>query len=363
MNTRLTLPLFIITSLSLPSVHAEARLTPDKPDACTDILNTLEQPRNVEHPISQDLYFLGSQCLYQNNQPEQASTQLENYFTFANKGDPYFKQATELYFALEKQYQSNAAPAIKLSTSDANLIHKIKSLSSMDMIKLSPGCFSMGSPGSEIERAEEEKAHPVCITRPFLLGQYEVTQGQWEAIMGENPAHFKECGNQCPIENVSWEQIQSFITRLNKKSGLKFRLPTEAEWEYAARAGTDTPFAFGNQLSTSQANYDGDHPYTGKHSGRDRKQPIAVGSLKANAWGLYDMHGNVMEAIQDWHHIDYYSHSPKNNPQGPKTGSFRARRGGSWRYGARFCRSAFRGRVRPEASSMLMGFRLALDMD
>ncbi len=352
------LRLFTSISLALPSFTLAVE---QMPTDCTEILKSIQQPLGLDSTVPHALYFLGSQCLYQQQRHDDALMQLENYFTFANKGDKYYQQAAELFMQLENQpAHAVSTPTDILDKNTQSRLQQIKSLSSMRMVHIEKGCFSMGSPVAETERADEEKAHTVCITRPFLMSAFEVTQAQWESIMGGNPAHFKDCGAQCPIENISWQDIQIFIRKLNKKSGLKFRLPTEAEWEYAARAGSTTPFAFGHQLTTAQANYDGDHPYSGKAIGRDRKQPTAVGSLKANAWGLYDMHGNVMEVVADWHHLDYYSVSPKNNPKGPRTGSFRVRRGGSWRYGARFCRSSFRGRVRPEAKTSLMGFRLVM---
>ena len=197
------------------------------------------------------------------------------------------------------------------------------------------------------------------MNQGYLLGKFEVTQAQWEAIMGSNPSHFNECGAKCPVEKVSWDDVQIFITKLNEKTGERFRLPTEAEWEYAARAGTSTAFSFGDNINTSQVNYDGDHPFNGATVGLDRKKPLPVGSLPGNPWGFHEMHGNVWEWVEDRYRKDYYINSPVNNPKGPAEGSSRIRRGGSWRFGARFCRSAFRGRFRQNGSSHTLGFRLA----
>ncbi len=257
---------------------------------------------------------------------------------------------------------SHANPQNNKLATYKDKLNKIKISTGLNFVPIASGCFLMGSPLSEKDRAEEEHQHPVCITKDFLMGKYEITQGQWEAIMGQNPSHFNECGARCPVENISWEDIQLFIKKLHKKTGFKFRLPTEAEWEYAARAGTTTAFSFGDNINTSQVNYDGDYPYKGKTIGLDRKQPVSVGSLPANPWGLHEVHGNVFEFVQDWHDVNYYKLSPKNNPQGPKDGSFKIRRGGSWRFDAKFCRSAFRGRFRPDSKSKLLGFRLAMSL-
>ncbi len=249
----------------------------------------------------------------------------------------------------------------KLHLYDAT-IEKIKTTTGIDFIAIPAGCFLMGSPTTEKERAEEEYQHKVCLTKNFLIGKYEITQAQWEAVMGNNPSHFKECGAKCPVESISWEDVQIYLKKLHDKTGFQFRLPTEAEWEYATRAGTTTAFSFGDNINTSQVNYDGDYPYKGNIIGLDRKQPVPVGSLPANPWGLHEVHGNVWEFVQDWHKVDYYKTSPMNNPKGPAEGSFRIRRGGSWRFDAKFCRSAFRGRFRPDSKSKLSGFRLAMSL-
>jgi sulfatase modifying factor 1 len=184
----------------------------------------------------------------------------------------------------------------------------------------------------------------------------EVTQGQWWQVMGTDPSSFDDCGDNCPVETVSWDEAQAFIEELNRREATNgYRLPTEAQWEYACRAGTTTPFSFGECLSTSQANYDGDYPYTGCSSGTYRKTPIAVASLGKNAWGLYDMHGNVWEWCSDWYG-SYSSAVPRPDPEGPTSGNYRVIRGGSWNIGARSCRSANRNGVTPELPPSYLGF-------
>ena len=185
----------------------------------------------------------------------------------------------------------------------------------------------------------------------------EVTQGQWRSVMGDNPSGFKECGDDCPVENVSWNDIQGFMKKLNEKEGASiYRLPTEAEWEYAARAGTTTPFYFGDCLSTDQANYNGNYPLADCPKGEYREKTVPVASFPPNKWGLYDMHGNVWEWCQDWY--GEYPEGSVTDPEGPETGSNRVLRGGGWIGGARYCRSALRYGVAPADRGSSFGFRL-----
>ena len=207
-------------------------------------------------------------------------------------------------------------------------------------VYIKPGTFWMGSPSDEPKRDSDETRHKVTLTKGFYLQTTEVTQGQWERVMGSNPSYFKNCGADCPVENVSWEDIQEFIRKLNREEGKKYRLPTEAEWEYACRAGTETPFSFGKCLSTDQANYDGNYPMPGCGKGAYREKPAPVKSFAPNAWGLYDMHGNVWEWCEDWKG-DYPS-GAVTDPEGPSNGSVRVLRGGSWSNYAGNCRSANR---------------------
>jgi len=230
----------------------------------------------------------------------------------------------------------------------------------MTFVPIPSGTFMMGSPANESLRGYDETQHQVTLTKPFYLQTTEVTQGQWKAVMGSNPSGFSNCGDDCPVEQVSWLDCQSFIAKLNQTEGTtKYRLPTEAEWEYACRAGTTTPFNTGNCLSTAQANYDGDYPYTGCPSGTNRKVPVPVKSFLPNAWGLYDMHGNVWEFCQDWY--GDYPKSSVTDPAGPSGGEQLVVRGGSWVNKARSSRSAARGHLLPFSSFSSSGFRVARD--
>jgi formylglycine-generating enzyme required for sulfatase activity len=216
---------------------------------------------------------------------------------------------------------------------------------------ISAGTFMMGSPTDETGRVSDEgPQHRVTISRPFYMQVTETTQGQWQKIMGRNPSNFSNCGDNCPVEAVSWNDVQDFIGRLNRQEGTdRYRLPTEAEWEYAARAGTTTRFYTGNgEEDLSRAGWYGDNSGSKTHP---------VGQKTPNAWGLYDMHGNVSEWVQDWKG-DYPAGSV-TDPEGPSSGSYRVDRGGSWFYDARYCRSAFRDyRIPDDRGNVLVGFRL-----
>ena len=226
------------------------------------------------------------------------------------------------------------------------------------MVLIQGGTFMMGSPDSEADRKDNEYQHQVTLSS-FKMSKYEVTQAQWEAIMGSNPSNFKSCP-QCPVEQVSWNDIQDFLQKLKAKTGKSYRLPTEAEWEYAARGGTSTPFYTGNCLSTDQANYDGNYPYQSCAKGKYREKTTPVGSFAPNKYGLYDMHGNVWEWCQDWYDNSYYKNSPSDNPKGPSTGAARVLRGGVWYNDAESCRVANRGIGSPAHRGGNFGFRLAL---
>jgi len=227
----------------------------------------------------------------------------------------------------------------------------------MTFVLIKAGRFMMGSPSSEPDREGDEKQHEVVLTKDFYMQTTEVTQGQWKAVMGNNPSYYKTFGEDCPVESVSWYDSQEFIKKINQMGYGYYRLPTEAEWEYAARAGTTTPFAFGNCLNTDKANYDGNYPLIGCSEGKYRKKTVSVASLGKNVWGLYDMHGNVREWCNDWY--GDYPDISVTDPRGPSSGSNRVGRGGSWYGSARYCRSANRYNSSPGYRSSHLGLRLS----
>jgi formylglycine-generating enzyme required for sulfatase activity len=259
----------------------------------------------------------------------------------------------------------------------------------MKLALIPAGKFLMGSPSTEKERDDTERQHAVEITKPFYLGVYEVTQREYEKLMGkrnergkQNPwnygAHFdagRGGGPDHPMEQVKWGQAVEFCNRLSalaeeKRAGRRYRLPTEAEWEYACRAGTKTAFHFGDTLSADEANFNGNYPYGSAAKGPYLRKTAKVGSYKPNAWGLYDMHGNVAEWCSDWYDPNYYKDSPKADPTGPEKGVlatdykdfYRVIRGGCWLDEARGCRSAYRFRAMPHEPYRLIGLRVVCEV-
>jgi formylglycine-generating enzyme required for sulfatase activity len=202
-----------------------------------------------------------------------------------------------------------------------------------EFVLIQPGSFDMGN-------MQGSHGHTVTLTRPFLIQKTELTQAEWVGVMGSNPSYFDACGPTCPVENISFENVQAFIARLNERSGRRYRLPTEAEWEYAARAGSEAelfPDAWIERNSNRTT-----HP---------------VGQLPPNAWGLYDMEGNVAEWVSDWH--GFYPLDAVTNPMGPPVGAFRILRGGSWMSAADSARATSRRATLPALRLNFAGFRLA----
>ncbi len=221
----------------------------------------------------------------------------------------------------------------------------IVSLAPKGMVFVKGGTFQMGSNNSD----KNEPVHTVSVS-DFYIGKYEVTQKQWQDIMGTNPSGLK--GDNLPVERVSWNDIQEFLEKLNQKTGKNYRLPTEAEWEYAARggsAGSPTTYAGSNTIDD-----------VAWHDGNSKNKTHPVGQKQANELDIYDMAGNIREWCSDWYGSSYYSSSPVNNPQGPSSGSSRVFRGGSWSYDDSRCRVVFRNGYNPDVRSISIGFRLAL---
>jgi formylglycine-generating enzyme required for sulfatase activity len=252
----------------------------------------------------------------------------------------------------------------------------------MKLAKIPAGRFLMGSPRTEVDRESEEAQHEVTISKPFYLGVYEVTQEQCQAVLGAKPrATFDSSrggGPQHPMENITWPEAVDFCDKLSelaaeKAAARKYRLPTEAEWEYACRAGTNTAFHLGDSLSSQQANFNGNYPASSEKEAAKKgpylRRTAAVGSFKPNGFGLYDMHGNVAEWCADWYDADYYAKSPEKDPPGPARGVapddygsfYRVVRGGSWLDDAGACRSACRFRAMTTNSYRFIGFRVACE--
>ena len=231
------------------------------------------------------------------------------------------------------------------------------------LVRIPAGTFRMGAPADERgTSAQEQPVHTVTITKDFYLGKYEVTQAQWVAVMGTNPSLFAACGGSCPVEQVNWETVrgtQGFLAKLNALLGTtKFRLPTEAEWELAARGGTQTRFSFGDALDGDDAcgTNEAAAPYAW-WCGTSLSSTHPVGTKKPNAFGLFDVHGNVWEMVEDW--LGAYPSSDQTDPTGPSTGSVKAIRGGGFYQLLRSTRSASRYFDSPELGYGVVGFRLA----
>jgi formylglycine-generating enzyme required for sulfatase activity len=247
--------------------------------------------------------------------------------------------------------------------------HTVASIN-MEMIFCPPGTFMMGSPTTEAGRGNDENQHQVTLTNGFYLGKYEVTQAQYQTVMNGNsaglnadPSQFK--GSNRPVEKVFWEDAQIFLTQLNAieqtagrlPNGWKYVLPTEAQWEYACRAGTTTTYSWGNDINSSLANYNWDG---GSDDGNDSKQTAEVGQYGANPWGFFDMHGNVQEWLKDWR--GSYLTGAQADPEGPPSGSARIQRGGSWFHKGEHLRSAERSSAGLGANHSFMGFRVGFQV-
>lgn len=251
----------------------------------------------------------------------------------------------------------------------------------MRLVRIRPGKFTMGSPPDEPGRLDNEAQHEVEITRAFYLGVYEVTQGEYRQVTGKNPSQHTAGGGcehavrgmdtrRFPVEQLSWRDASEFCRLLSempaeKKAGRTYRLPTEAEWEYACRAGTTTATYAGSSFSSSDGNIHGEQPYGGAPRGTHLGRPVPGGSYKPNAWGLYDMQGNVVEWCQEWYDPTYYRHSPAKDPPGPQANVFenrRVARGTAYDSGGPGIRSAQRGGAPIDYTAAHMGFRAAMDV-
>lgn len=215
--------------------------------------------------------------------------------------------------------------------------------------RIAAGNFQMGDQTGD-GQLDELPVHTVNITQGFYIGVFEVTQRQWYEIEGDWPSLFTTTPDKRPVEQVSWDRCQGFLVQLSSEAGETFRLPTEAEWEYACRAGTSTDFSYGDAE-------DGAYMWYDPNSGNESHE---VGTREPNPWGLYDMHGNIYEWCHDWYGSGYYAVSPPDDPQGPTTGDLRVLRGGSWYVIDGICRSALRGWSPPDGWYCNKGFRVIL---
>lgn len=231
-----------------------------------------------------------------------------------------------------------------------------------EMVAIPSGSFDMGSPADEVGRySAEGPQHRVTIGTPFALGKTEVTQGQWSALMGHNPSCFSACGGECPVEQVTWNDAQDYLRKLSQKTGKRYRLPSEAEWEYAARAGMTTPFNTGNCIDSNEANYDDnyDYRYCRVMKRNSTQRTLPVGSFAANGFALHDMHGNVWEWVEDCWHENYVDAPGDGSAWASGSCEKRILRGGSWKAEPRALRSAERNWEWARDRGNAHGFRVA----
>jgi formylglycine-generating enzyme required for sulfatase activity/predicted DNA-binding WGR domain protein len=271
----------------------------------------------------------------------------EDRFSGVKYGDPgnfsdqWYEERESEITKVEKECEARSKALNKAWREEEDLGKSVK----LEMVLVPAGKFVMGSPKKEDGRDDDEAQHEVTLTKSYYMGKYEVTQEQWKAVMGKNPSYSKNA--KYPVTNVSWDDCKKFIKKLNGITKGKYRLPTEAEWEYACRAGTSTAYSFGDKITPKDANYD--------DSGIG--DTVAVGSYNPNAFGLYDMHGNVWEWCEDWK-VNY----PKGavtDPKGPAKGEDRVLRGGSFDFSGSGARSSLRNGGASSFRDFTDGFRLA----
>ena len=226
----------------------------------------------------------------------------------------------------------------------------------IEFVRIEAGTFTMGTPAAETGREPQEAPHVVTLSQAFYLGKFEVTQAQWTKVMGENPSEFKTCGPSCPVERVNFRDVEEFIRRLNASGEPGYRLPTEAEWEYACRAGGTEAFGHSSSLSSRDANIDGAYPYNAPKGG-SRTTTTPAGYFPPNAWGLFDMAGNVWEWTADPHCP--YPPGPVTDPVASCASDYRVIRGGSWKFDGNSARCGLRYTHRPQDLGYSVGFRLA----
>jgi len=244
-----------------------------------------------------------------------------------------------------------AALAVAFSLASVSEAQKKKAVPEPEMVFVKGGCYQMGDTFGD-GNSDEKPVHEVCVD-DYYIGKFEVTQGQWVKVMGNNPSHFSNCGDNCPVERVSWDDAQEFIRIMNQRSGKTYRLLTEAEWEYAARSGGKKEKWAGTSSKSKLGGY-------AWYCGNSGSQTHPVGQKKPNGLGIYDMAGNVMEWVQDVYSESAYSSHSRNNPLYKGSGDYRVVRGGCWLIsGPNEVRAAYRHYLDPAYDGSILGFRLA----
>lgn len=322
---------------------------------CATIVQNIDRLEKLTDQLPQSMVYANAECLLQVGDYSGAMVALEEYIATVGKDGEYYERALKSYTRAENMNNmQRGKPSISTGPggNEGKEIRRVDDVLAeidLDMVEVPAGCFEMGSPPSDFEQNIDETQHKVCLTKAFLIGKYELSQAQWETIMRRNPSAMGKCGPNCPVEQVSWRDVQRFIEKLNDVTGLEYRLPTEAEWEYACRGG-------GKAQKYCGGNYLAELGWYDSNSGR---RTHVRGQKQANALGIYDMSGNVSEHVSDRYMEDYYKNSVVDNPPGPEQGFARVTRGGSWSSEATLSRSASRRRVKPGRRGNFLGFRLA----
>lgn len=238
----------------------------------------------------------------------------------------------------------------------------LEPITGMELLYVAPHTFRMGSTEELPGREPDETLHEVTLSTGFYLGRFEVTQGQWQRVMGANPSAFQDCGSDCPVENVTFREVQEFLRTLSSRSAgpSRFRLPTEAEWEAACRAGSATAYSTGSTLTSVRANFDGRYPAPGSPAGPFLGRPAPVGSYAPNTWGFHDLSGNVWEWCEDWY--GPYPPGEARDPTGPATGTKRVIRGGSWVFDGNSARCGLRYTHAEVDRGYSIGFRVVREL-
>jgi formylglycine-generating enzyme required for sulfatase activity/tRNA A-37 threonylcarbamoyl transferase component Bud32 len=330
--------------IPLPSPYLNAKIM-------LDMKMAIEPPQKYNSQISQkvnDAILKGMELDYQ-NRPQS----ITEWFRFLGIQSQNNHLKT---FTFEVVTTNEEGSIINRRNHSANyFVEDLGNGVKLEMVEIPAGTFYMGSPENEKGRYDSESPQHQVTVPSFFVGKYPLTQAQYEAIMGNNPAYFK--GNNRPVEKVNWDDAIAFCQKLSQKTGKNYKLPSEAQWEYACRAGTTTPFYFGESITPDLVNYDGRYPYANAPTGQYREQTTDVGTFPPNAFGLYDMHGNVWEWCEDdWN--ENYINAPINGSALISRSKRKLVRGGSWYYNPEDCRSAYRSYYTLDDSYYNIGFRV-----
>ena len=322
---------------------------------CRTMLKNIDKLEQLSERLPDSMLYAKAKCLLRAGESTKALAALEDYITKVGSDGEYYQQALLAYTKAEEMAKSQhkksgiAAASGGAEAKEGQWIDDVLAAIEEKMVTVEQGCYQMGSSPSDPDRGIDEMQHKVCLSQPFLIGRYEVTQTEWAAVTRRNPSSMQDCGPDCPVERVSWRDVQQFLEKLNAQTGRNYRLPTEAEWEYACRSGGKVQkFCGGDYLDE-----------LGWYKGNSGRKTHPVGQKQPNGLGIYDMSGNVSEFVGDRYAEDYYLHSQMNDPTGPESGFSRVDRGGSWRYDATDSRASKRHRIKPGRRGDFIGFRLA----